>query len=78
MLAKKTILVSSNRIKDPVELSGCGIIVEPESTKAIVDGILVLSILSTSRLDKFGQLGYKYVKKYHNFEYLSNQYLKLL
>ncbi len=77
MLAKKPVLVSSNLIKDPVELSGCGITVQPESSKAIVDGIQLLNNLSTTELDKFGQLGYEYVKKYHNFEYLSAQYLKL-
>lgn len=77
MLAKKPVLVSSNLIKDPVELSGCGITVEPESATAIVVGIEQLANLSTATLNKFGELGYNYVKKYHNFEYLSDQYLKL-
>ncbi|MDT0552256.1 glycosyltransferase family 4 protein [Urechidicola vernalis] len=77
MLACKPVLVSSNLIKDPVELSGCGITVAPESAQAIVDGIQRLSNLSTEELNKFGRLGKQYVKKYHNFEYLSNQYLKL-
>ncbi|OIQ36300.1 MAG: hypothetical protein BM563_11115 [Bacteroidetes bacterium MedPE-SWsnd-G1] len=77
MLASKPVLVSSNLIKDPVELSGCGITVAPESAQAIVDGIQRLSNLSTEELNKFGRLGKQYVKKYHNFEYLSNQYLKL-
>jgi glycosyltransferase involved in cell wall biosynthesis len=77
MLAKKPVLVSSNMIKDPVQLSGCGITVHPESSEAIVEGILQLVDLSTNELDKFGVLGYEYVRKYHNFEYLSSQYLKL-
>ena len=37
MLAKKPVISSSNRIKDPVELSGCGYVVEPENGKAIVN-----------------------------------------
>ncbi len=78
MLAKKPILESSSLIKDPVELSDCGIIVEPEDPKTIVDGILTIYNKSSKELDNFGMKGYKYVKKYHNFEYLSNQYLKLL
>lgn len=78
MLAKKTILASSNLIKDPVELSGCGITVAPESSEAIVNGIQTLIDLSTEELDKFGELGYDYVIKYHNFDYLSTQYLKLI
>lgn len=77
MLAKKPILESSNLIKDPVELSGCGLIVKPEDSQAIVDGILELKKLSTESLDKLGEKGYSYVKKYHNFEYLSERYMQL-
>ena len=77
MLAKKPVLVSSNKIKDPVELSNCGIIVKPESAEAIKDGILELFNLSTEEMNKFGDNGYNYVKKYHNFNFLSEAYLKL-
>jgi glycosyltransferase involved in cell wall biosynthesis len=77
MLAKKPVLVSSNLIKDPVELSGCGITVAPESADAIVAGIGHLHKLSTKAREKLGEDGYVYVKKYHNFEYLSSRYLKL-
>ncbi|MCK5815240.1 MAG: hypothetical protein KAH07_04775, partial [Flavobacteriaceae bacterium] len=78
MLAKKPVLVSSNLIKDPVELSGCGITVKAENSLAIKEGIEKLYRLSTEDLNKMGELGYDYVKKNHNFEVLSNQYLKLL
>lgn len=77
MLAKKPILESSNLIKDPVELSNCGIIVKPENAEAIVDGVLKFYNLSTIEINKFGLNGYDYVKKYHNFEYLSDEYSKL-
>jgi len=77
MLAKKPILESSKKIKDPVELSDCGLIVEPKNAQAIVDGVLQLFNLSTEQLNKFGENGYCYVKKYHNFEYLSTQYSRL-
>lgn len=77
MLAKKPVLVSSNKIKDPVELSNCGIIVKPESAEAIKCGILELFNLSTEEMNKFGDNGYNYVKKYHNFNFLSEAYLKL-
>lgn len=77
MLAKKPILESSEYIKDQVELSGCGIIVKPESTKAIVDGILTFYKMSKEERDKIGLKGYDYVKKYHNFKYLSNLYEKI-
>ncbi|MFB0937802.1 MAG: glycosyltransferase family 4 protein, partial [Urechidicola sp.] len=77
MLAKKPVLVSSNRIKDPVELSDCGITVKPESAETIKDGILQLFQLSKEEMDKFSENGYNYVKKYHNFNFLSEAYLKL-
>jgi glycosyltransferase involved in cell wall biosynthesis len=77
MLAKKPVLVSSNRIKDPVELSNCGITVKPESAETIKDGILQLFQLSKEEMDKFSENGYNYVKKYHNFNFLSEAYLKL-
>ena len=77
MLAKKPILESSNPIKSPAEESDCAILVEPESAQAIVDGILKFEELPITELVDMGCKGYEYVKKYHNFEYLSNQYLKL-
>jgi hypothetical protein len=77
MLAKKPILESSNHINSPAEVSGCALIVKPENSDAIVEGILKLKDLPKNELDAMGEKGYVYVKKYHNFEYLSNQYLKL-
>jgi glycosyltransferase involved in cell wall biosynthesis len=78
MLAKKPVLVSSNKIKDPVERSGCGIIVKPEDVKAIADGILEFVKMDFQGRVNMGLKGYKYVKKYHNFTTLSNKYLSLL
>lgn len=77
MLAAKPILVSSNLIKDPVELSGCGIIVEPDNAKAIADGVLKLFSLSPEERKEIGQKGHDYVLKYHNLTYLSEKYEKL-
>jgi glycosyltransferase involved in cell wall biosynthesis len=77
MLARKPILVSSNRIKDPVEMSNCGVIIEPENTQAIVHGILTLYNMSDHERSEMGLRGYEYVKKYHNFDYLSSEYEKL-
>lgn len=77
MLAKKPVLESSNLIKDPIELSNCGLIVSPENAIVIKDGIMELYHLSTVELHKFGQNGYDYVKKYHSFDFLSTQYLNI-
>ena len=77
MLAKKPILESSEHIKDQVEVSGCGIIVAPENPGEIVKGINILFHMSEEEREELGKKGYDYVKKYHNFEYLSNLYLKV-
>jgi len=77
MLAGKPVLVSSNRIKDPVELSGCGIIVNPDDASAITQGILELYAMTPGERQELGARGREYVLKYHNFTYLSQQYERL-
>lgn len=77
MLSKKPVLVSSNRINDPIELSGGGIIVEPESALAIKKGLLYLYELQEDKRRELGEKGYSYVKENHNFDYLSSRYSEL-
>ena len=77
MLAGKPVLESSNFIDSPAQLSECGITVKPENAQAIVDGILKFQEMTVDELNNFGEKGCSYVKKYHNFEYLSEKYLKL-
>ena len=77
MLAGKPVLDSNNQIKDPVELSKCGIIVKPDSAIAIADGIQQLFNLSDKEREIMGNRGRKYVKEHHNILYLSNLYIKL-
>ena len=77
MLAGKPVLESSNCIDSPAQLSGCGITVQPENGQAIADGILKFQKMTVDELKNFGEKGCSYVKKYHNFEYLSEKYLKL-
>ncbi len=77
MLAEKPVLVSSRKIKDPVELSGCGIIVEPENPKAIAEGVEEFYRMSPEERQAMGMKGYEYVKKYHNFYYLTDKYIRV-
>ena len=77
MLAKKPILESSELIKDQVELSGCGIIVPPENPQALIEGVLNLYEMNTTQRNELGVKGYKFVKKFHDYELLSDKYLKL-
>lgn len=77
MLAAKPILDSNNFIKDPVELSGCGLIVKPDSADAIKEGIIWMHSLGKVELELMGLKGKEFVKEFHNITYLSNEYIKL-
>ncbi|NUN99272.1 MAG: glycosyltransferase, partial [Saprospiraceae bacterium] len=78
ILAAKPVLDANNYIKDPVELSGCGIIVRPESAEAIAEGILALYGMSPAERAQLGQLGYAYVTKHHSIRYLAEEYLEVM
>lgn len=77
MLAEKPILDSNNHIKDPVEMSGCGIIVEPDSAEAIRDGALKLYKMSKEERNEMGKKGKEYLLSNHSLEKLADDYIKL-
>lgn len=77
MLAGKPVLDSNNFIKDPVELSGGGLIVAPDSAEAIVRGIIELNNLSELERKIMGEKGRDYVRINHNIKHLSDLYIKL-
>ena len=77
MLASKPILDSNNKIKDPVELSNCGIIVKPDSTDAIVNGIIKLYDLGKLGRNEMGRLGKEYLLKNHSIEKLATDYISV-
>jgi len=77
MLAGKPILDSNNYIKDPVELSGCGIIVKPDSAAAIQAGILKLYEMKKEDRQHLGSLGRDYVTKNHSIRSLAEKYIQL-
>lgn len=77
MLAEKPILDSNNLIKDPVDLSGCGIIVKPDSAEAIVNGIMQLYTMSETERKQMGAKGRQYVLRNHSIQHLATQYAAL-
>jgi glycosyltransferase involved in cell wall biosynthesis len=77
MLAKKPILDSNNFIKDPVELSGGGIIVKPDDAQAIINGIIKMQKMSSKERQNIGENGCNFVKEKHNIAYLSKKYIDL-
>ncbi|MBL7764908.1 MAG: glycosyltransferase family 4 protein [Chitinophagaceae bacterium] len=77
MLAGKPVLDSNNKIKDPIELSGGGIIVQPDSAQAIVQGILDLFQMTKTERAEMGQRGKQYIEQHHSIEHLAMEYFKL-
>lgn len=75
MLAAKPVLDSNNLIKDPVELSGCGIIVKPDSAQAIVDGLLKLLEMGETARNEMGRKGKQYLLQNHSIEKLAKNYI---
>ena len=77
MLAEKPIVDSNNFIKDPVELSGCGILVKPDDAQAIVDGILKIYAMTKEERMAMGAKGSQYVLHNHSIQHLALEYTKL-
>jgi glycosyltransferase involved in cell wall biosynthesis len=77
MLAGIPILDSNQLIKDPVELSGCGIIVEPDRADLIIDAIYQFKNMSKEERTKMGELGKEYVLEHHSIQHLAEQYTYL-
>jgi glycosyltransferase involved in cell wall biosynthesis len=77
MLSGKPILSSNQRIKDPVELSGCGLLVEAENPAEIVKGILDLKNMSEAEREIMGLKGKEYVLKNHTMTNLAEKYAQL-
>lgn len=75
MYAQRPIIASYNTEHDIVNLSECGLSVEPESPKAIANAIeKFLKMSSKDRLD-MGRRGYHYLLRHHTFEKITEDYL---
>jgi glycosyltransferase involved in cell wall biosynthesis len=73
MYASKPILHAVQAFNDPVKEAGCGVSVEPENAKAIVDGLLQLSAMSPEERLKMGQSGKKFVELFHSYKSLAEK-----
>jgi glycosyltransferase involved in cell wall biosynthesis len=78
MLSSKPILVSYAGYRSIINDADCGFFVEPDNSKVLSDKILEISLLEDEKLQKIGQNGRVYVEKYHNYTWLSKQYLDFI
>lgn len=74
MLSKKPIIHGSNASNDPIKEAECGISIPPENTEAIVEAILSLKDMPVEDRNKFGENGFNYVQKHHDYKQLARKY----
>lgn len=77
MLAGKPIIHAIHTQYDPIAEAKCGIIVPPEQPQKLVEAILTLFNTPLDERQRMGQLGLAFVKKHHDYNYLSKQYAQL-
>jgi len=78
MAAARPVLFSAKVIADPVAASGCGIVVEPENSKALADAIELLAGMSNEQRWAMGTRGRRYVEENHDFVKLGGKLEQLL
>jgi len=76
MSCKKPILLAIDGVsRELVNTAGCGVYVEPENTKAIVQGVLELLGKDKNELKEMGTSGYNFAKKHFDREKLAKEYI---
>lgn len=78
MMAQCPILHGVAVLGDLVEVAQCGLVIEPESPQAIVDGIKKLQTLSQEERKLMGERGREYVLESRTYEVLADKFLKAL
>ncbi len=62
MAAAKPVIMAIDTYNDPVELSGCGIRIQPENKEELINAVRQLS-LDKSKLNEYGQLGFRWLQE---------------
>jgi spore maturation protein CgeB len=78
MYSGKPLLLSLDSPNNPAEVSGCSLVVTPESPQEIVRGIKQLVSMTSKARKEMGNLGKSYVIDHHTYQALSKKYLDLI
>lgn len=78
MMAAKPIIHAVEAGNDPVQDAQCGISIEPENTKALIDAINNLANLPEKEINILGQRAKEYVMKNHLYSKLADDFLKII
>lgn len=74
MLSSRPILACYSGYKNILIEENCGFFIEPNRPDLLAEKIIELSHCNKEILDNMGENGFNYVCKFHNYEYLTNQY----
>jgi len=78
MLAAKPVIASLSSPGNPIEVSGGGVIVPPETAAPLAEAIQQLALAPSDQRAAMGRRGREYVVREHDIGLLAKRYLKLL
>jgi len=78
MMAAKPIIHATNAPNKFVDKAECGIAIEPENPKDIVNAINKLNKLNTSELNTMGENGRKYILAKHDYKVLAKNFIDVI
>ena len=77
-MAGKPIIQAIDAGNNVVKEVACGIDIEPENPKAIVNAILKLKNTPKQELEKMGKNGKEFVLKNHDYKVLANKFIEII
>jgi glycosyltransferase involved in cell wall biosynthesis len=78
MAAQKPIINAVEAGNDPVAEAHCGFSIPAENPKALADAILKLKNLSKDELTHLGKNGYEFMKNYHDYKILAQNFVQAM
>jgi glycosyltransferase involved in cell wall biosynthesis len=78
MYSGKPVLHAVSAFNDPVADARCGISVEAENVKEIVNAVKKLSVMSSEQLNSLGKNGREFVIKNHSYQALAAKVVELI
>jgi glycosyltransferase involved in cell wall biosynthesis len=78
MMSAKPIIQSIDAGNNIVKEANCGIYVEPENSFALAEAIMRLQSMTKEELKILGENGYRFVNKNHNYDTLTDHFIKTI
>lgn len=76
MMAGCAVLHSVEAGNDPVQESGCGVSVAPESAQAVADGVRRMVALGPEERARMGRRGREFILRHHTYQVLARRFLE--